>query len=143
IYIDGFPYEIKLDTNHFKDTVVARDWTTHMGDFPNSLANSTDSITFYYARAEWNRTDSIKWRVTADDSGKLRVLSTPFRVRGTDTSWFSKAYQPNTIVLTVDTIFGKIDTIGCHWEYTLNNSGDTGRLLLDVPLDTSDLPSNV
>ncbi len=136
LFIDNFPYEVSLDwnTEHIHDTIRMDPRYSGFMGWPASLAqDTTDSVTFYYARYGSNSTDSITWKVDTDATGKWRIFRAPYRIDGTDTFWFCKGYQPTSVNLH---IFGlphdSTKTFRCHWDSSLNtNAGDTGYLWLD------------
>ncbi|MDP4198803.1 MAG: hypothetical protein Q8922_02415 [Bacteroidota bacterium] len=145
LFIDNFPYEVTLDWDslHFHDTIRMDPLTVGYMGWPAALKNdTTDSVTFYYARYEGNTTDSITWRVDTFN-GKWRKFSAPYRVSGTDTFRFSKDYQPTKITLVIDTTITPFPTknFNCHWEYNLNNPHDSGLIYLDDTMAPSDLHS--
>jgi len=139
LYIDNFPYQVSFDTGRVKDSVVATGGRTALmghGGWPYSLSNSTDSITFYYARQEANTADSLTWTVDTI-GGKWRKFSAPYH----GSHRFTKDYQPSSITLTYD-IFGRKRTYNCHWEYNLNHPTDSGLIYLDDTMGPLDLHIN-
>jgi hypothetical protein len=109
--------------------------------WPASLKNdTTDSITFYYARYEGNLTDTLTWNVRQDSLGVWRIFSAPYR----DTFRFSKAYQPISLTLsTIDSISHDtlVKSYRCHWECHLNHP-DSGLIYLDDPMGSTVLHTN-
>ncbi len=145
IVINNVPYQVQFIPGHGMDTVAASGFMQY-SNWPVSLANSTDSFSFYYSYNDGCIADKLPWHV--DSTG--RIFSAGYHInRAGDTLRFSKANQPTSVTLR-DSIDPHGDTISethnCHWEYNLNpphGTGDSGILYLDQALDSSDLHSNV
>ncbi len=142
LLIGNFCYNVQMiGSSHATDTVVPTwDQNHNFSGFPPSVvADSIDSIPFYYQRSSQNVAYSMPSKVATDAYGRWRILKVPYRIVGTDTSWFWKGYQPTSITFTTLPHPYNQQTFNCFWDSSLNNSGDTGRLWLEdtlIPPDT-------
>jgi hypothetical protein len=131
IVINNFPYQVNINTASYPaDTVLYADATTlQEGGFPSSLvADSTDSVTFYYTKVAGNNvSDPLAWSV---DSATGTHFSFPYRDsaaygigKNGDTLYFNKGYQPTAIYLLNGSLPPPIK-YHCHWDHR------TGKILL-------------
>ncbi len=142
LFINNFAYETSLDWNlgHHHDTIRMDPRGFGWMGWPASLANdTTDSITFYYARYGSNQADTATWHVRQDSHGTWRIFSASYHDSAGTLLRFSKTYQPTSVTLT--TAFRVKKTFHCHWEYDLNHPTDSGLIYLDDTLLPSDLDS--
>jgi hypothetical protein len=146
LIINGFPYTVQYQVWPPHDSsVFATPKTSWEGGFPPSLANDTaDTVMFYYERAENNVADTLTWKVTQAPDSSWRVFHAPYHVDCFgDTQRFSKAYQPTSVILTVDTgLFVKKDTLACNWMYWLESPIDSSLIYLEQPISPTDLHGN-
>ena len=138
IFIFNFVYSVQCTMTPTDTFLRAVNPTTH---FPDSLANTTNSITFWHDRDKANTTDSMHWKVDTVADGTRRKFSAAYRDSSGTLLRFTKDYQPISVTLTYDAFHHK-KPFACHWEHTLNSPGDSGNLYLDDALSPSDLDSN-
>ncbi len=124
IIINNFPYQVQIHSATYPtDTVLFTNATTILeGGFPASLvADSTDSVTFYYYKNASNVSDLLAWSV--DSTGTH--FTGPYADSIGDTLSFRKSYQPIDIYLLDSNIFpNKAIKYSCHWDH------NTGKILL-------------
>ena len=136
-FLNTFPYEVKISDRYDSippDTLLQANATTvHEGGFASSLmADSTDSVTFYYIRANignlsTNVSDPLPWSV--DSTG--RYFTGPYGLAANgDSLFFTKNYQPVDISLWDSNSLQYIK-YPCHWDH------NTGKLLLTSAMSPS------
>lgn len=150
ILVDQTLYYVTLAPGRKKDSVIFVPTQWLASGFPKRYIDRLDSVPFFWVRS-WGQknygitTDTMTWKVTQDGSGRWRIFSAPYRIRGIgDSARFTKQHQPIKIKLTTK-LFPFAQTIfNCHWDSTINSSlSDTGNLLLDdTGLANTDLKSN-